>query len=296
MLSQKQNSVIKTILGMLAAILVIGLIFLFIQNQKLIEQDIVLTEQIQIPSNKKVSQEIEMESPCAQENESLSDVADEGSQGCCIGLEPVVAVGQESPTCRRVEVNTVQGNNRILITPEYIRQNFGTVMDDIMCKELFNVDPANTQVEYKNIDKGIIVSLPYNDNWGNGKYRVNPYDYEINPYGENYDIVSFGRIDVFEGCGWIRNYTLKIMKSNETSEVISNLKDGDLTSAPSIIRINGRDVIKYEGYGLCNYPTLEVVGSKYNYNFSPVCGIDSKEEFEILEDIVETIEIVDTEV
>ncbi|MBU1146704.1 hypothetical protein KKD80_04180 [Patescibacteria group bacterium] len=174
-------------------------------------------------------------------------------------------------------------DNRILLTPQNIEQY--NLKPSPGCEEKFNFDTANTNVLYANAAKGISVQIPFNSNWGSGKYRINPYD-------EHEDGVSFGPISGFEACSWIRNYFLSFKPAKTAEEVIAELP---LESNPSKMTVNNLTIIKYTDSGLCPYyPTLVIIGKKYNYALSPLCVVEKvDEEFKFLENIVKTVKLID---
>ncbi len=176
-------------------------------------------------------------------------------------------------------------DNRILLTPENISQYNNPSKDPSSCNEKFDFSSANTTVTYASSNKGISVKLPYNSNWGNNKYKINPYD-------EYSNRLNFGDIGVLE-CGWVRSYTLNFLPVKSVNNVITDLSNSDniFVLEPQKVTINGLEVVKYETGGLCTYPTFQVIGRKYNYELIPACG--SGDEFEYLENIVKTIKFLD---
>jgi len=170
-------------------------------------------------------------------------------------------------------------DTRILLNPENIEQ-YNTPPN---CQEKFNFDSADTSVDYANSAKGISVQIPYNPSWGSDKYKINPYD-------ENEREVSFGPIGAFEACGWTRSYFIRFLPAKSADAVISSLRS---ETKPTKAIINGLNTVKYTDFGLCLYPTLQVIGKKYNYEFVPVCGLEIEKEFKFLENIVKTVKLVD---
>lgn len=183
-------------------------------------------------------------------------------------------------------------DNRILLTPENQNQYWTPTKG---CDEEFNHDPANTTTTYSNQVKGISLEIPYNHKWGSNKYRINPYD-ERETMGEMLpDSLEFGSIGLFEACSWARSHFLYFRPAKSADEVINEIKKDPnypemFSLQPKKIVINGLEVVKYENFGLCSYPTLQIIGKKYNYELKPLCDGES---FQFFEDIIKTIKLID---
>jgi hypothetical protein len=187
------------------------------------------------------------------------------------------------------QVTKIQPDSRILLTPENI-QNFN-VISKKSCEEEFNTDSATESVTYFNQDKGISVKIPYNPMWGSPKYRLRPYD-------EFSDYLAFGPLRIFEACLWERSYFLEFLPVTTIKPIMEDIKSLEsLSFDPVEVSINNLTVLKYEKsqelIGLCNWPTLHVIGVKYSYALFPLCGTDSTEEFSYLEQIVKTIKLIE---
>ncbi len=102
----------------------------------------------------------------------------------------------ESPEPTQVDDgNTTQNqDNRILLTPDNIKKYWTS---ETGCDEKFNYDNPSTLVTYTSKSRGLSVDLPYNPNWGNEKYR-------IEPFYEKGDLLKFGSIEPLEACYWER--------------------------------------------------------------------------------------------
>ena len=131
------------------------------------------------------------------------------------------------------------------------------------CDEEFNHELANTNVTYKNIDKGLELSIPYNKNWGSKNYKINPYDEEKTG-------ISFGEFTIGEGCSWLRNYYLSFetIKSKELvkKEILAN----DVTAANNIkeYSLKNMPVFMWTQEGPGCWTGAEFIGIKANYKFS----------------------------
>lgn len=148
----------------------------------------------------------------------------------------------------------------------------------------FSTDQETDWVTYRNSEKGLAISIPYNPNWGSPKYRLNAYD-------EYEDGLSFGTINVRgEGCGaWVPGtQRLDFIAAETKEEVLSRLqKESDeLEFGYSIksLSIDGKDVVEYIKDGMCGGGGTIVIGKKYNYEFSKTCSANTRE------DIIKTME------
>jgi hypothetical protein len=75
-----------------------------------------------------------------------------------------------------------------------------------------------------------------------------------------------------------------------TAQIIKNEDPTTLFLKPSLYEIGELDIIRYGTAGLCGYPTLEVIGKKYNYEIQELC---EKDGFEALEKIARTIKLIE---
>ena len=178
-------------------------------------------------------------------------------------------------------------DERILLTSENIYQY--NPPTDPGCYEKFNQDSPNTTIDYYNKEKGISFRVPYNSNWGNEKYKINPYEEYSDESGE---YILFGSITDFEACSWVRTYALYFHPVKSAENIIKDIKkhiDPELfIIEPTKKSINGLDIVEYQSHGLCDSGELEVIGENYNYILRPLCGAD----FEFLENIVKSIELI----
>jgi len=168
--------------------------------------------------------------------------------------------------------------------------------NDERCKEKFNYDPANTTATYLSQKTGISLELPYNPNWGSQRFKVPPYDELLNPeWGSKR--LEFGSVGRGEACSWVRSYTLNFLPTVSAEKAIQRIKDRsdypDMFSIePHVVTINNLRAVKYENYGLGVYPTLQVLGDKYNYEFVPQ-ETGEKGDFTKFEQIIKTIKLID---
>lgn len=182
----------------------------------------------------------------------------------------------------------INPDERILLIPDQFN-NYRPIGESNL-QEILNNNPATLQVTYTNRERGLTFKIPYNPLWGSENYRINPYD-EIALGNEEF--LEFGSIGVAEGGGWGRTYFLKFLPVQNFSQVVEVIEKNNqpefITVQPTQININGLTVVEYEITGLCEFPTLIILGEKYNYELRKPCN----GEFAELEEIVKTITLID---
>jgi hypothetical protein len=109
--------------------------------------------------------------------------------------------------------------------------------------------------------------------------------------------VSFGqKVPAIEGPSdeKIFSYEIEFVGHKKPKDIIRLLNQSgeELLIKPEVLKIKDLEVVKYMTGGMCNYPTLEVVGPFMNYSFSPVCGEKEKEEFAYMSNVIRTIEFL----
>ncbi len=141
----------------------------------------------------------------------------------------------------------------------------------------FSVNEENSLATYKNLEKGLEVSIPYNSEWGSPKYRLNPFDEEKNG-------ISFGTINVRgEGCGaWVVTQRLTFLPAQSKDATLKRLKkESDSEKFPFVIntmQVGDKEVIEYIRDGMCGGGGTIVLGKKYNYELSDTCGPNTRED------------------
>lgn len=85
---------------------------------------------------------------------------------------------------------------------------------------------------------------------------------------------------------------MKFLKKESKKLLLENIYKQELVNHVSEENINGLQVVKYVDGGLCSYPTFVVFGEKYNFSFSPICGLDIEREFAQLREVVESVELI----
>jgi len=173
-------------------------------------------------------------------------------------------------------------HERITLVPPY---NIGDITAE-SCKEDFDFSEPNQIVPYSSEEWGFSFDVPYNEKWGNEKYKLNPYDERVDWAGgkdyrtgsEIYAAIVYGPIGVFEACGWIRNFRVEIVEKKTADEILESLSRADDYEflkeiyQPEKSSVNNLEIVKYRDYGLCSYSITIVIGKKYNYIFEPLCN------------------------
>ncbi len=187
--------------------------------------------------------------------------------------------------------NTEAMNKRVLLTKDkYPKQS----QDPEACNKNynFNDDPVDSKTSYSDAEKGIFFDIPYNQDWGNEQFELTPYDQEQ-------DEMSFGPIQDLGACNWIRSYAFKVLPKRTSEEAIRSIKEDfspkQLPMPPEMMRLNNFTAIQYISSGVCKYPTIELVGKKYNYEFyASTCEADVQKfqkDLEIIKGIVSSVHL-----
>jgi len=171
-------------------------------------------------------------------------------------------------------------------------------VSSISCPVL-NGDPANTSVTFAGSQQGISFTIPYNASWGYADnvlpaYVTHPAD-DQSPYGS----VEFGppQLSAYtsedSSCDLTHQYVLRFLHQRTAQAAVTSIEGADsaITPATQTRTINGLTVVQYTDAGTCSYPTMEVIGQKYNYQFSTYCGENSSEEWSYLENIVKSVKL-----
>lgn len=155
--------------------------------------------------------------------------------------------------------------------------------------------PIIRYLNYTSDKYGLSVKLPYDQNQA-GKCGLNNYLVRENVNGNIATVLFYPTPDnncPKDSIEFPYKYVLDVKKSESPDKVISSLSL--LSFTPKIIHINGLTVIKYGEGGECVYPTLLVIGKKYNYRVAPGCGSDGSEnskEFDPLINIVKSLKLI----
>lgn len=207
---------------------------------------------------------------------------------------PVATQPTISPTTTPILNTSIPENNpldkRILLTPENISQY--NPPEKPNCSEKFNKDIPNLIIKYYDEEKGISIDIPYNSNWGNEKYKINPYEKWKDKSGKEY--LLFGPITDFEACSWVQSYALSFSPARSADIIMKEMEEIPYYPEIFIVKptkksINGLDIVEAQSYGLCDNGEIEIVGKKYNYILRPLCGAN----FEFMENIIKSIKLLD---
>lgn len=191
-----------------------------------------------------------------------------------------------------------QSGSRILLTPEVYQEiynNSGQVSYFCNDDTLDSSEPDQI-IDYVNQAKGISLKIPYNQKWGDAKYQVAPYDettgvIDLDYNTKSYGSISFGRAFPFEGCGLAREMNINFITQKPADQIIKDMNAADnplLPTPPHKVTIDGLSAVEYEDVGLCSYPTVIIIGQKFNYLIGQTCGDSFKPE----EDIAKTIKLI----
>ena len=177
-----------------------------------------------------------------------------------------------------------QDDERILLTNENADQY---QFEDCLNYET-NTDTPSTAFIYE--DKGISFSIPYNPNWGNDEFRINPYD--VVDDSIKFGIINYGGME--GDCGWYRDYSFSFEPAQTAADLIEEVESGEylFDIEPVVLDIDGLEVVQYEIEGMCGEGAYVVIGEgDYNYKFRGVCKT-TEYDFEYLKTLIEFVELI----
>ena len=155
--------------------------------------------------------------------------------------------------------------NRTLLTATNIRQyNQGTPAD---CQQNFDLSSSSTTTKYTDIAKSVALSIPYDANWGNQQYR-------IDPYWEKNNGIEFGPLLISDSCRWYRPYNLEFLSPRPAQMALSYIARPIPASFLLWTTFFGCKLIKP---GACPSVVFEISGSKYNYQLTHTAHPDFQE-------------------
>ena len=164
----------------------------------------------------------------------------------------------------------------------------------------FNHDAASTSVTYENASMGIHFAVSYNEKWGYPDTSFTPYS-ENNGADHTAGGVAFGPpmrgdSEGAPGCDLMHSYQLTFLPPHTAEAAVQRIRrEGEATGIvpdTTVQTINGLTVVRYSPPGLCDNPTLEVIGTKQNYSFTTSCGHGTQEEWDYLEGVVKSITLM----
>jgi hypothetical protein len=176
-------------------------------------------------------------------------------------------------------------DTRILLTPENISKYNDEYLHDGSLE--FNFDDPDTTVRYTNKERGLSFDVPFNEKWGNVKFKISPFD-------EAKNSIVFGALGAFEAGAWGRTDYLIFKPARSAEQIMDELHAtfGDESNpdwVPKKVTINRLDVVEYFDPGLCPGNMVEVVGKKYNYHLES-CFVN---DFKHYEELIKTFKLVD---
>jgi len=156
------------------------------------------------------------------------------------------------------------------------------------CGNEFNSDSATSSVHFSSTALGIEWDLPWNKDWGTAECRVKPFE-------EVGDSVMFGPLVAGEG-GLARKYIINKVAPRTAEQTVKQVKaeQGDfLSREPIVEKLNGQEVeVKYAVSGLCNFPSIELIGPENNYVFHAGCSQNLDQTFSELDQLLENLVFV----
>ncbi len=204
-------------------------------------------------------------------------------------------------TFKFIDKTATSSDSRILLTEENIPKYAGYDEWDSVnnlpksCLEEFNYDPANEIVKYSSNKWGLSFDIPYNKNWGNSKYRINPYEEILAKpdWVRTQAKIIQGYIFPGEGCGWYRNGVGVYVDSKESADEVLKQHNNSWNSnglfKAGITKINNLQVVQYYEGDMCEYYYGVVMGKKYNYTVVSGCNGS----FSQVENTIKTIKLLE---
>jgi cytoskeletal protein RodZ len=182
---------------------------------------------------------------------------------------------------------------RILLSQANIEQY--RPKDQTACQEKFVTDLATGTVTYlsQKIDAGLTVDLPYNSNWGNEKYQISPFEEVVTQKSTG---LVFGPLAVLADCSWVRSQQIIFGSAQSATATLASLQKNasQLVGKPKQVVIGSITAIKYQIAGALPSAAYQVIGPKYNYEFSQPCEKKTvcTESFSQLEKIIKSIKFL----
>ena|SRR3990167_9165736 len=194
---------------------------------------------------------------------------------------------------------TLPTDDRTLLEPNELGQYFPG-NGDAPCTDFVASEPTQ-EVRYDNPDWGLALEIPYNSDWGNEQYRINPYDEALDTGTSPEDqqqtasLLMGPLVSGIEGCGWVRFPVITFAPQRTAAQATAAIQaEADpifpLQSIETVTLYN-KTAVKYEYTpdALCPGPFYEVIGPKFNYLlndcFTPQ-GMPLSEELIVAMDII----------
>lgn len=190
----------------------------------------------------------------------------------------------------------VDGDARSLLTMDVLDMLNGKPADELCEIATYSAQPT-VGAAYTSKAYGLTVTLPYNPKWGTMEHQLPPFHdlpAEL--------VVLFGPLQHGEACGLVRHWELRILPPRSLDESLEKIRAelqtgfGDQMPAdlaPVAAELGGHAAIEYVRPGLCSYPTIEVIGKKFNYQLSYCAGgEDRSKDLQPLREIAQTMKFL----
>lgn len=157
---------------------------------------------------------------------------------------------------------------------------------------VLNTDPSNANIAFYDESRGIAFVIPYNESWGYGAQKPEPY---ISLSGV--DGMLFGPPREIGECEWAYTMQLTYMPPRDTQEMRADvfernalrIESGEMTESeavPELVDSDGQAAYRYVVPGQCPLINYELLGLNYNYVFSTCEEYEEK-----LLPVVESVEL-----
>lgn len=177
-------------------------------------------------------------------------------------------------------------------------KNLDQILENGVCHPKFRTDAPNSLVPYRNIDKGIEMSIPYNKNWTYGVMVLAPY-FDDSEHGYIYFGPAFPLYSSGAGCDIERMYKFSFLPLTSVDKITAQVKEGVQMNNQKIeIQkkvIGNLSVVEIDFSELTDRPNFPkhrdtyIFGKKYTYEIENYGHIPPVEE---VEKIISTIKFI----
>ncbi|MFZ5365360.1 MAG: hypothetical protein ACOZBH_04175 [Patescibacteria group bacterium] len=202
-----------------------------------------------------------------------------------------------APEATGEAVSSVGSETRILLKPiqgvfQYNPTYEANLKASEMECELTKPVAADKVKTYFSQRTGSSFDIPYNADWVNSKYSLDPYDV-VAPYDPNkrgvLGQVNFGPLVSSENCAWRRQYVLQFLDSMSAEDSVKDIDYSSITKITIKTEQGELKALKVLAEGMCgDIPMLIVLGPEYNYEFSGDCFTGTSNDFTVFESIMQT--------
>lgn len=228
-----------------------------------------------------------------EDQEAKNEAVESDLRNQISALQDQIATLQSQLTPNPAVIAPTSTSGRIILNQANIEQY--RPKDQTACQEKFVIIAATSTVTYQpqRIEAGLTVDLPYSDQWGNDKYQLSPYEEIITQQGTG---VVFGplRVDL-TNCIWSRTEQIVFKPSKPATTTLAEIQKNstELVGKAKSVTLGQITAIRYQFAGTVNKAALQVIGPKYNYEFSQPCDkTNCTAAFAQLEKIVKTIKFL----